>query len=95
MSDEQMVVNFEARESKKQTHVKNIPPTAALNTLVLPTLSPSLPHHPVVSALSVPIVVVMIVCSLAAPAWTAGSERQIWEGRFRGSSSFGSSESSS
>lgn len=74
-------------EHTTKTHVKNIPATAALNTLVLPTLSPSLPHHPVVNALNVPIVVVIIVCNLAAPAWTAGSERQIWEGRLRGSSS--------
>lgn len=33
----------------------------------------------------------MIVCSLAAPACTAGSERQICEGRLRGSSSLSES----
>ena len=74
--------------------MRNRPKVETASTLVLPCRSPKWPHQPVVSADSNPMVVVIMVCKRAAPAWTAGSEKHRVEGMRRGSSVPSESESS-
>ena len=66
--------------------VRSHPSVLAARTRVRPWRSPKCPHQPVVMAERVPIVVVMIICKRAAPAWTAGSWAHRFVGRCVGSS---------
>lgn len=69
-----------ATTSIQSTYVTSRPNDDAANTLVRPFRSLKWPHHPVVIALSTPIVVIIAVCNRAAPACTAGSVAQTVEG---------------
>ena len=56
--------------------MRNSPKGGSTRTFFLPWRSLKLPHQPAVNADNIPIVVVIMACKRAAPAWTAGSDTQ-------------------